>query len=170
MEDITQNENLIKSIREECIEYIDYNKFSKHENIGEGTFGTAIKAEWSDCGLTVVLKSLKANETTEKKAARMFIKELKFLRSVSAHPNIIKFYGVTLVPQNLVSNGQPIQSSSITTDDPQNLVSNGQLIQQSSIATAASQNLVNNSQLIRPSSINTADNTRMTPLIQSIAA
>ncbi|RIB09150.1 kinase-like domain-containing protein [Gigaspora rosea] len=30
----------------------------------------------------------------------MFIKELKFLRSVSSHPNIIKFYGITHDPSN----------------------------------------------------------------------
>ncbi|KAF0507105.1 kinase-like protein [Gigaspora margarita] len=52
---------LEKAIFENHINYYDYNEFINLEKINEGRFGNVYKAEWSECGIAVALKSLKAN-------------------------------------------------------------------------------------------------------------
>ncbi|KAF0548832.1 kinase-like protein [Gigaspora margarita] len=65
--------------------------------IGIGAFGKVFKYEWKDCDLTVAFKCLKVDDELclDEKTLKDFIKELKLLRRVDYHPNIIKFYGVT---------------------------------------------------------------------------
>ncbi|KAF0415578.1 kinase-like protein [Gigaspora margarita] len=91
-----QEEWLEKAILERHIKSIDYNKFTDPIVIGEGGFGKVFKCEWKDCELTVALKCLKVDTTSiDEKIIKDFIDELKLLRSVSSHQNIITFYGVT---------------------------------------------------------------------------
>ncbi|CAG8752635.1 18419_t:CDS:2, partial [Dentiscutata erythropus] len=92
-----RNERLETSIREENIPTIEFSEFSNQETIGEGSFGLVVKAQWKERGFAIVLKSMKVNEILDARATRMFIRELKVLRDVSPHSNVIKFYGITRV-------------------------------------------------------------------------
>ncbi|KAF0558628.1 kinase-like protein [Gigaspora margarita] len=91
----TSKEWLEKSISNGHIKYLEYNKFTNPENIGTGGFGNVDKYEWKDCELTVALKCLKINSSLNEKILEDFIKELKLLRRISDHQNVITFYGVT---------------------------------------------------------------------------
>ncbi|KAF0503045.1 kinase-like protein [Gigaspora margarita] len=90
-----QEEWLKKAIDERHINYIEYNKFTDPFIIGSGGFGSVFRCEWRDSGLTIALKCLKADTIVDEKIIKDFIYELKLLKSVSNHPNIISFYGVT---------------------------------------------------------------------------
>ncbi|KAF0395909.1 kinase-like protein [Gigaspora margarita] len=83
---------LNKAINDGHINYYEYKNFSDFKKIGKGGFGEVIKCEWKSCELTVALKRL---TTLSEKIIEDFIKELKLLRKVDCHPNIIRFYGVT---------------------------------------------------------------------------
>ncbi|RIB22836.1 kinase-like domain-containing protein [Gigaspora rosea] len=91
-----QKEWLKKAISEGHIKYFEYNKFTDSKVIGVGGFGKVLKYEWKDCELTVALKYLiKEDTSVDEKTIKDFINELKLLQSVSSHPNVIAFYGVT---------------------------------------------------------------------------
>ncbi|RIB14056.1 kinase-like domain-containing protein [Gigaspora rosea] len=90
-----QEEWLEKTIFEGYIDYIDYNKFTDPIVIGIGGFGKVFKYEWGDSGLTVALKCLKVDTSIDEKIIKDFINELKLLRRVCYHPNVISFYGLT---------------------------------------------------------------------------
>ncbi|KAF0467211.1 kinase-like protein [Gigaspora margarita] len=91
---IYSEEWLKNAIDEGYIKSYDYSEFSVHKPIGQGAFGIVYKAKWKDYGLTIALKQLNIISMEEKTIQR-FAKELKNLRKVCEHPNIIKFYGVT---------------------------------------------------------------------------
>ncbi|KAF0550255.1 kinase-like domain-containing protein [Gigaspora margarita] len=93
----TPEEWLEKSISNGHINYLEYNKFTDPTIIGTGAFGKVFKCKWKYCELMVALKCLKidTNLSLDEKIIKDFIKELKLLRRVSNHPNIISFYGVT---------------------------------------------------------------------------
>ncbi|RIB24956.1 kinase-like domain-containing protein [Gigaspora rosea] len=93
--EISSDEWLEKAISDGHINYLEYNKFTDPTNIGSGGFGTVYKYEWKDCELAVALKCLKVDTNLDQNIIRDFIRELKLLRKVDYHPNIIKFYGVT---------------------------------------------------------------------------
>ncbi|KAF0561616.1 kinase-like protein [Gigaspora margarita] len=63
--------------------------------IGSGGFGNVFRYEWKECELTVALKCFKVDTYTDEKIIKDFINELKLLRGVTYHPNVILFYGVT---------------------------------------------------------------------------
>ncbi|RIB26995.1 kinase-like domain-containing protein [Gigaspora rosea] len=90
-----QEEWLEKAIGERHINYIEYNKFTDPVLIGIGGFVSVSRYEWRDSGLTVALKCLKADTIVDESIIKDFIYELKLLRSVSNHQNVISFYGVT---------------------------------------------------------------------------
>ncbi|RIB23395.1 kinase-like domain-containing protein [Gigaspora rosea] len=90
-----QEEWLEKAIYERHINYIEYNKFTDPNVIGSGGFGNVFRYEWKDCELTVALKCLKVDTSINENIIKDFINELKLLRKVSCHPNVIAFYGVT---------------------------------------------------------------------------
>ncbi|KAF0530140.1 kinase-like protein [Gigaspora margarita] len=92
---IIPEEWLEKAISEGHINYIDYNKFTDPVVISIGGFGKVLKHEWRDSELTVALKCLKVDTSIDEKIINDFIHELKLLRRVSFHPNVISFYGVT---------------------------------------------------------------------------
>ncbi|KAF0536079.1 kinase-like protein [Gigaspora margarita] len=101
MDSNIQNENSVpkewleNAIFERHINYIEYDKFTDPIEIGIGGFGKVFKCEWKDIELTVALKCLKVDTSIDEKTIEDFINELKLLRSVSCHPNVISFYGVT---------------------------------------------------------------------------
>ncbi|KAF0502373.1 kinase-like protein [Gigaspora margarita] len=91
----TSEEWLERAIADGHVNYIEYNKFTNRKMIGIGGFGTVFKYEWKDCELTVALKCLKVDSNLEEKIIKDFMNELKLLRKVCSHPNIIAFHGVT---------------------------------------------------------------------------
>ncbi|RIB30623.1 hypothetical protein C2G38_2152075 [Gigaspora rosea] len=86
---------LEKAISDGHINYIEYNKLINPVEIGIGGFGKVFKYEWKECELTVALKCLKVDTNIDEKIIKDFIDELKLLRKVSCHPNVITFYAVT---------------------------------------------------------------------------
>ncbi|KAF0378683.1 kinase-like protein [Gigaspora margarita] len=90
-----QEEWLEKAIDERHINYIEYNRFTDPFKIGSGGFGNIFRYEWKDCELTVALKFLKVDTSTDENIIKDFINELKLLRGVTYHPNVILFYGIT---------------------------------------------------------------------------
>ncbi|KAF0553894.1 kinase-like protein [Gigaspora margarita] len=63
--------------------------------IGIGGFGTVFKYVWKDCELIVAFKCLKVDSSLDENIIKDFINELKLLRKVCNHPNIIAFHGIT---------------------------------------------------------------------------
>ncbi|RIB10107.1 kinase-like domain-containing protein [Gigaspora rosea] len=88
---------LEKAISEGDIQFHDYDQFSDHAKIVEGTFSSIYKSKWKSCGLEVALKCLKVNNRF---LDEKIVKELKLLQKTDFHPNIIKFYGVTRDPSS----------------------------------------------------------------------
>ncbi|KAF0542821.1 kinase-like protein [Gigaspora margarita] len=86
---------LEKAILDGHINFLDYNKFTEPVVIGVGGFGKVFKYEWKDTELSVALKCLRVDKNIDDKTIKNFINELKLLRKVSNHQNIIAFYGVT---------------------------------------------------------------------------
>ncbi|KAF0400041.1 kinase-like protein [Gigaspora margarita] len=86
---------LEKAITDGHINYLEYNKFTNPKMIGIGGFGEVFKCEWKDCEFIVALKCLKVDTSIEEKIVEDFIDELKLLRKVSSHQNVITFHGVT---------------------------------------------------------------------------
>ncbi|KAF0499951.1 kinase-like protein [Gigaspora margarita] len=82
-----------KTLKEEDI--IDYSVYENVEIIGKGGFGIVYSA--NSGGKKFALKSLRCDEVN-KEASKEFIKELKQLRTVTSHPNINRFYGITRDP------------------------------------------------------------------------
>ncbi|KAF0553041.1 kinase-like protein [Gigaspora margarita] len=85
------------AITDDHIKFIEYKEFTDCTIIGTGGFGVVSKYKWKSCALTVALKHVKDADINLDK--RGFINELKLLRKVCIHPNIIAFYGITKVKQ-----------------------------------------------------------------------
>ncbi|KAF0527408.1 kinase-like protein [Gigaspora margarita] len=85
------NEAIIK----DHINFVEFNKFTFIENIGEGGFGSVARYKWKGAELDVALKCLKVDKELSKQIIRDFIQELKLLRKVAGHKNIIAFHGIT---------------------------------------------------------------------------
>ncbi|RIB17141.1 kinase-like domain-containing protein [Gigaspora rosea] len=86
---------LEEAISDNQIEYIEYNKFTNPIEIGEGAFGKVFKCKWEGCQFMVALKCLKVDANIDEKINKNFNDELKLLRRVASHPNVITFHGVT---------------------------------------------------------------------------
>ncbi|PKY53714.1 kinase-like protein [Rhizophagus irregularis] len=84
-------------IRDDDINYFDYDEFSNFEKVGEGAFGIVNKADWKSCGIKIALKIIEYNSVNQDNMNR-FLKELRNLRKVNFHPNINRFLGITKEP------------------------------------------------------------------------
>ncbi|CAG8635440.1 11147_t:CDS:2, partial [Scutellospora calospora] len=71
----------------------DYNEFGDSQKIDEGAFGKILKTQWRN--KTVVLKTIKFDP--DEKSINKFINELQHFQTISHHPNIIHFYGITII-------------------------------------------------------------------------
>ena len=58
------------------INYFEYNNFSNVEKVDEGGFGIVKRADWSDGGIKVALKSLLNNSTIDENQKENFLKEV----------------------------------------------------------------------------------------------
>ncbi|CAG8558488.1 1982_t:CDS:2 [Cetraspora pellucida] len=80
-----------KLIERESVKAYTYSSFEILGSVGEGGFGTVVRAYLKDTGTEeiVALKSLTNNNEDE------FIKEIKFINEVGKHENIVQFLGIT---------------------------------------------------------------------------
>ncbi|KAF0554949.1 kinase-like protein [Gigaspora margarita] len=91
----TSEEWLDKAISDGNINFLEYNKFKNPMEIASGGFGKVFKYEWKDGEIIVAFKCLKFDKNLKENIIEDFINELKLLRRVDHHPNIIRFYGIT---------------------------------------------------------------------------
>ncbi|CAB4445521.1 unnamed protein product [Rhizophagus irregularis] len=85
-----------KKLENEYIRYFKYDEFSEIVEIGRGSFGKVSKANLTNTGLVVALKTIinkNSNELNE--VDDEIIKELKLLREVDYHPKINRCLGIT---------------------------------------------------------------------------
>ncbi|RIA81422.1 hypothetical protein C1645_881628 [Glomus cerebriforme] len=82
---------LDNSIAEEHIKYYEYSNFKNFHQIGRGSYGNVVRANWKNSDRLFALKSFNNDEQTIK----VVVKELKLHRSVDDHENIIRLYGIT---------------------------------------------------------------------------
>ncbi|PKC76119.1 kinase-like protein [Rhizophagus irregularis] len=96
VKDLTAEEWIKKNMKEEDIKYFEYSEFNKIKKIGEGGFGVVNRAETND-KVQVALKGLieKKSSKIEENVIENFVKELKNLRKVAHHVNIISFLGIS---------------------------------------------------------------------------
>ena len=62
-------------VKNEYIDYFEYNNFSNIEIIDKGGFGIVKRADWDDGGIKVALKSLN-NSTIDEKEMKNFLREV----------------------------------------------------------------------------------------------
>ncbi|RIA81416.1 hypothetical protein C1645_837047 [Glomus cerebriforme] len=84
---------LNNSIAEEHIKYYEYSNFTNIQQIGKGLYGNVVRVYCKNSDHFFTLKSFNNHEQTIKEVE----KELKLLRSIDDHENIIRLYGVTKV-------------------------------------------------------------------------
>ncbi|PKC73047.1 hypothetical protein RhiirA1_488049 [Rhizophagus irregularis] len=84
---------LDNSVSEEHIKYYKYSDFTNFKQIGKGAYGNVVRVNWKNYNRLFALKSSINDEHTLEEV----VKELKLLRSVNNHENIIKLYGITKV-------------------------------------------------------------------------
>ncbi|CAG8696540.1 11765_t:CDS:2, partial [Cetraspora pellucida] len=90
-----------QAVQERHIEFIPYDSFTKHEEIARGAYGEVTKAYWPTAEKTVALKSLFDNydsEAVDDKDFDDFVKEIKLIRSVHFHDNVIRVFGISQDP------------------------------------------------------------------------
>ncbi|CAB5376194.1 unnamed protein product [Rhizophagus irregularis] len=68
------------------------------KKVGRGGFGLVESADWKSCGIKIALKTLIDNSSVDENSMNEFVKELKNLKKVSFHPNIITFFGISKEP------------------------------------------------------------------------
>jgi hypothetical protein len=64
--------------------------------IAAGSFGQVFRGRLAPSGALVAVKVCKAKETLAAKAQTDFVNELSILRSLSAHENVVRFFGAVL--------------------------------------------------------------------------
>ncbi|UZO07138.1 uncharacterized protein OCT59_027436 [Rhizophagus irregularis] len=85
---------LEKSIADEYLNYYEYSEFKNLKPIGNGSFGSVVRANWKNAGNFFALKTFKNNCNTTLKE---LVNEIRLQKRVDFHENIIRFYGITKV-------------------------------------------------------------------------
>ncbi|GBB84972.1 hypothetical protein RclHR1_11570001 [Rhizophagus clarus] len=80
-----------EAIEKEYLQYHDYKQFRNIEQIGTGGFGKVYRVNLKNSEQPLALKSFKSDKASVKK----IVNELKILREVNFHNNIIRFHGIT---------------------------------------------------------------------------
>ncbi|CAB5386192.1 unnamed protein product [Rhizophagus irregularis] len=83
----------------EYINYHDYNEFHNMERIGTGGFGEVYRANLESSNTVVALKSLTSGNNNMKE----IVNEIRLMRKVNLHTNIIQFFGITKKKNNVDS-------------------------------------------------------------------
>ncbi|CAB4426330.1 unnamed protein product [Rhizophagus irregularis] len=94
------NDWIATKIKNGDIDYIEYREFNNVKKVGRGGFGLVESADWKSCGIKIALKSLLDNSPVDENSMNEFVKELKNLKKVSFHPNIISFFGISKEPSS----------------------------------------------------------------------
>ncbi|CAB5387468.1 unnamed protein product [Rhizophagus irregularis] len=89
--------NLEKLISEGCIEYYEYSDFKNIQPIGKGASGSVTRATWKNITRFFALKSFNNDKQTHKE----IVKELTLHRKVDIHENILRFYGISSVDDEI---------------------------------------------------------------------
>jgi serine/threonine protein kinase len=89
-------------------------KYITQRVIGKGAFGFVVSAECCRTGTKVAIKKIK-NATSDRIAALRLLREMRFLRALRGHPNVINIQDV------LVSPSQQVFSFLLACNDDQNL-------------------------------------------------
>jgi serine/threonine protein kinase len=72
----TLNEWIDTKIRDDDINYFEYDEFSNVEKVGNGAFGIVKRADWKSCGIKVALKILANNPSINEDNMNKFLKEV----------------------------------------------------------------------------------------------
>ncbi|CAB4445522.1 unnamed protein product [Rhizophagus irregularis] len=83
----------------EYINYHDYNEFHNMKRIGTGGFGEVYRANLESSNTVVALKSLTNGNYNMKE----IVNEIRLMRKVNLHTNIIQFFGITKKKNNVYS-------------------------------------------------------------------
>ncbi|CAG8481302.1 13511_t:CDS:2 [Acaulospora morrowiae] len=86
---------LEEEIKNGRVNSFNYNQFTILKEIGTGGFGIVECAEWKVFERKVALKRLKNSQPQlDELSLKEFIREIRLLRKISVHPNVIKFLGI----------------------------------------------------------------------------
>ncbi|CAB5363149.1 unnamed protein product [Rhizophagus irregularis] len=84
---------LEKSIVDEYINYYDYSEFKNLEPLGNGSYGSVVRAKWRNSDTFFALKTFNNDKITLKEV----VNEIKSQKKVDVHENILRFYGITKI-------------------------------------------------------------------------
>jgi hypothetical protein len=70
------NKWIDKKIKDDDINYFEYDDFSNVEKVDRGAFGIVNKAYWKSCGITIALKFLAGNSSFNEDNMNKFLKEV----------------------------------------------------------------------------------------------
>ncbi|CAB4435278.1 unnamed protein product [Rhizophagus irregularis] len=84
---------LEKSIVGEYINYYDYSEFKNLEPLGNGSYGSVVRAKWRNTDTFFALKTFNSDKITLKEV----VNEIKSQKKVDVHENILRFYGITKI-------------------------------------------------------------------------
>src|ERR1700722_12448502 len=90
MTSLNECEWIDMKIKDEDINYFEYNEFSNVETAGEGAFGIVTKADWKNGGIKIALKRIRANNPSiNKNNMNKFLKEVKLKNIITFDFNLI---------------------------------------------------------------------------------
>src|SRR5688572_20995022 len=76
------NEWIDAKVKDDDINYFEYNEFSNMEKVGEGAFGSVNRADWKCCGIKVALKVLANNPSINEDNMNKFLKEVILILNI----------------------------------------------------------------------------------------
>ncbi|RHZ74614.1 hypothetical protein Glove_220g57 [Diversispora epigaea] len=91
----SKKDSLENALKDKYIKKFHYSTFENITRIASGAFGTVYRANSTNLGKHVALKSLHENENGELFYEK-FVKELTNIMAVNNHDNIINFYGINI--------------------------------------------------------------------------
>src|SRR6266480_4605421 len=70
------NEWIDTKIKDDDINYFEYDEFCNVEKVGEGAYGIVNRADWKSCGIKIALKILANNPSINEDNMKKFLKEV----------------------------------------------------------------------------------------------
>ncbi|CAG8550105.1 10608_t:CDS:2 [Diversispora eburnea] len=94
----SKKDSFQSALKGRFIKEFDYNTFGNITEIARGAFGTVYRANSTNLGKHVALKSLHEDDENDNLFYEKFVKELTNILTVHYHDNIINFYGISIDP------------------------------------------------------------------------